>query len=562
MMNMNMSNFSSKRESLFTWGSLFIVLVAITILLTRQFWNPHLGYPDADRILMDGVFIHDFLRDLPLTNIYDYTINYYAQYPALSIGYRPPFFPFVEAIFNTAFGVNMWSSRLAILAFAVVGFSAWFFLVRRIFNTSTALASCLLLISLPFISKWGWYTMGELPLLSMAMLTCYLFYRYVETDKARFLFGCALSFVLAVWTKQTAFYLAFWFLLYLIYDKSLLMRLKQGKVWIAVALITAALIPLALITLWLGDQNLAQSVGTAATQGASPWTQRLLRLPEHFDNILNYQTTLPFIVLTLAGMFLSVIKGDRKTIFFWLFILATVLFFSYVIHKNERYSIFWLPAFSLFAAYPLYLLREFYFPRYAFALVLTIAFSYNVYSIYKVEPNYATGYQEAAQFVLENSSSPTVFVDAYNNGYFTYFMRAHDDARSMYVLRADKLLASSSISAKNRLELHAQNKKEILEILGKYGIELIVVESQDISGVEIYKEFRELLQNGPFSLIKRIPVETTRPVLDDQELLIYRYLERKPIAGNTLTLHLPVVGQTIEVPLRELINEDKEDVNQ
>jgi hypothetical protein len=554
---MNMNYASNRNDTLITWGALLIVLVAIAILLTRQLGNPHLGYPDADRILMDGVFIHDFLRDLPLTNIYDYTINYYAQYPALSIGYRPPFFPFIEALFNSVFGVNMWSSRLAILAFAVVGFSAWFFLVRRIFNTLTALASCLLLISLPFVTKWGWYTMGELPLLSMAMLTCYLFYRYVETYQARFLFGCAFAFVLAVWTKQTAFYLAFWFVLSLIYDKTLIQRLKQRNTWIAVALIAVALIPLALITLWLGDQNLAQSVGSTSAQGASAWTQRLLRLPEHIDNILNYQTTLPFLILTLVGMFASVIKGDRKTIFFWLFILATVLFFSYVIHKNERYTIFWLPAFSLFAAYPLYLLREFYFPRYAFALVLTIAFSYNVFTIYKVEPNYATGYQEAAQFVLENSSSPTVFVDAYNNGYFTYFMRAQDDARSMYVLRADKLLASSSISAKNRLELHAQSKDDIQEILNKYGIELIVVESRDISGVEIYKEFRELLQNGPFSLIKRIPVETTRPILDDQELLVYRYLERKPISGDTLTLHLPVVGQTIQVPLRKLIDVDE-----
>jgi hypothetical protein len=554
---MNTNNLSDRRETLFTRVALLIILIAVTILLTRQLGNPHLGYPDADRILMDGVFIHDFLRDLPFANIYDYTINYYAQYPALSIGYRPPFFPFVEAIFNSAFGVNTWSSRLAILAFAVVGFTAWFFLVRRIFNTSTALASSLLLVSLPFVAKWGWYTMGELPLLSMAMLTCYLFYRYVETDSDRFLFGCAFAFVLAVWTKQTAFYLAFWFILYLIYDRSLLQRLKHRNTWIAVVLILVALLPLALITLWLGDQNLAQSVGNTSARGTSVWMQRLLRLPEHFDNVINYQTTFPFLGLTLIGMLLSILKSERKTVFFWLFIVATLLFFSYVIHKNERYTIFWLPAFSLFAAYPLYLLRNLYFPRYVFLLVLAITLTFNLYSIYENEPNYATGYQEAAQFVLDNSKSPTVFVDAYNNGYFTYFMRAQDDARSMYVLRADKLLASSSISAKNKLEVHAQNKEDILEILGEYGIEFIVVESRDVSGIEIFKEFRGLLNNGPFKLVKRIPVDSSRPILYNQELLVYRYLERKPITGDTLTLHLPVVGQTIKIPLRHLL-ESKE----
>jgi hypothetical protein len=296
-------------------------------------------------------------------------------------------------------------------------------------------------------------------------------------------------------------------------------------------------------------------VGTTSARGTSAWAQRWHRLPEHFSNVLNYHTTLPFLGLTALGMLLSVVKRDSKTVFFWLFIIATFLFFSYVIHKNERYTIFWLPAFSVFAAYPLFLLREKNYAQYAAGFVLSLVFAYQVYAVYKEAPNYATGYPAAAQFVLDNSNSPTVFIDAYNNGYFTYYMRAQDDARSMYVLRADKLLASSSISARNKLELHAQNREDILEILGKYGIELIVVESRDVSGIPIYKEFRELLKEGPFSLVKRIPVESTRPVLYHQELLIYRYLERKPISGDTLTLHLPVVGQTINVPIRKLITD-------
>jgi hypothetical protein len=545
--------FSIKQDSFLTRVSLLLVLVVLTVLFSRELGNPHLRYPDADRILMDGVFLHDFLRDLPLTGIYDYTINYYAQYPALSIGYRPPFFPFVEAIFNSVFGINIWSSRLAIIAFSVIGFSAWFFLVRRVFNTSTALASSLFLISLPFITKWSWYTMGELPLLSMTMLTCYLFYRYVETDRKCYLFGCAISFVLTVWTKQTAFYLAFFFLLYLLYDRSLISRLRYGSTWIAVTLVLLALLPLAIITVWLGDQNLAQSVGFSSSQEVSTWTQRLVSLPEHFVNIF-HQTTLPFLILMIAGMFLSITNSDRNTVFFWLLIITTFIFFSYIVHKNPRYSIFWVPAFSLFAAYPLFLLRNKSYFKYLYGAIVLGVLSFQVHSIYKIEPSYATGYREAAQFVLDNSHSPTVFVDAYNNGYFTYFMRALDDERSMYVLRADKLLASSSIGAKHWLEIHAHDKRDILEILGKYGIELIVVESKDVSGVEIYKEFRELLRTGPFTLIKRIPVDASRPTLKNQELLVYRYLKRKPISGKTLTLHLPIVGKTIEVPLRQHIN--------
>ena len=549
---MKASNSAGRPSALFTGLSLLVVLATLVVLLTRELGNPHLGYPDADRILMDGVFIHDFLRDLPLTHIYDYTINYYGQYPALSIGYRPPFFPFIEAIFNSLFGVNMWSSRLAILFLAAIGFSAWFFLVRRIFDTATALTSSLLLISLPFVAKWGWYTMGEMPLLSMAMLTSYLFYRYVETNKPLYLFSCALAFVATVWTKQTAFYLAFWFILYLAYDRSLIERLKQKNTWIAIILILAALIPLAAITLWLGDQNLAQSVGTTNAGGASPWAQRWQRLPEHFSNIVNRHTTLPSLVITIIGMALALIKREQKAVFFALFILVTFLFFSYVIHKNERYTIFWIPYFTAFAAMPIYLLRNNKHLRLAYIVLALAVVPFQISKIYAKEPNYATGYLEAADYVLKNSASPTVFVDAYNNGYFTYFMRALDAAKSMYVIRADKLLTSSSIGVRNRLEVHAKSQTDIKDIFDKYGIELIVIESRDQTGLPIYQELRRYLSEGPFELLKSIEVKSTRPPLKDQTLLIYRYTDRKPVSGGILELHLPVVGKTIKVPIRKI----------
>jgi len=195
--------------------SLFFVLVVMSILLLRGIGNPNHIYPDADRQLMDGVFILDFMREMPVSEIYEFTVDYYAQYPALSIGYRPPFFPFVEALFNAAFGINIWSSRLALLAFTIVGVTAWFKLVQRIFGTNIAFWASLLLVTTPFLAQWGWYTMGELPVLSMALLTAYVFYRYTENQRPGYLYAAAILFSLTVWTKQTGVFLALWFLLYL-----------------------------------------------------------------------------------------------------------------------------------------------------------------------------------------------------------------------------------------------------------------------------------------------------------------------------------------------------------
>jgi len=534
------------------WKGLVLVLLVMAVLLLRQLGNDSLGYPDADRILMDGVFILDFLKDLPLTRVYDYTINYFAQYPALSIGYRPPFFPFVEALFNGVFGINTWSSRLAILAFMVAGVTAWYKLVARIYDNGIAFWAALLLVTTPFIAKWGWYTMGELPVLSMAMLTGYIFFRYTETERPAYLYAAAFLFSLTVWTKQTAIFLGLWFVLYLLLEKKLVRCLKRRETWIAIALIFVMLAPLAAITLWLGKQNIAQSMGSG---GAADPIARLswANLKIHISSLVKVHLTLPVLGLSLVGLGSAVWKRDRKALYFALLVVSTYVFFTYLLGKNSRYPIFWIPAFSLFAALPLSYLKDQKMLRISGMAVLAVTAAYQVTQVYARTPHYASGYDQAARYVLKHSQTPTVFVDAYNNGYFTYFMRALDPARSVYVLRADKLLSSSSISAKHWLEVHAHSQEDIRKIFDGYGIVYIVVESKDRSGVEIHRELRNYLKTGPFQLVKEIPVLSNRPPLVGQKLLIYRYLEPKTITADYLELRLPVVGQTIRVPMRKVV---------
>ncbi len=526
-----------------------IILIVISILSLRQITNTSLGYPDADRILMDGVFILDFLHDFPITHIYDYTINYYGQYPALSIGYRPPFFPFIEALFNGVFGINMWSSRLALLSFYMVGITAWFNLICRIYNWQTAFASTILLITTPFIAKWGWYTMAGLPVLSMVILTGYLFYRYTETDQAKYLYQTAIMFSLACWTKQTAIFMLLWFLIYALFQGKLFAYFKRKEWWISVFIMLVMLIPLAIITLWLGKQNITQSVGQIENYrhfSRLSWSN----LTYHFNTLYRYHLTTPIFILSIAGLITSILKKDKKTLYPLCLMIGTYLFCTYLVGKNERYPIFWIPAFCFYAVLPLYHLKNKLIVYKLMIFVLLVVTTFQVKKIYYNTPNYATGYDEAAQYVLNNQYVPTVFFDGYNNGYFTYFMRALDSEKSTYVLRADKLLSSSSISSQHWLEVHVHSNEEIKKILDDYGVDLIVVESRDQSKIKIHQQFRQYLKNGPFTLLKTIPVNSNRLPLKRQQLLIYRYLDRPIATKGYITLRLPVVGQTIKVPVK------------
>lgn len=559
------------------WLALAGVLVVFSLLVLRRFGDLSLGYPDADRILMDGVFFRDFLFDLPFSDPYGYVQHYFAQYPALSIGYRPPFFPFIEGLFNAVFGVEMWSSRLALLLFGLVGLTAFFLIVRRMFGSASAIAATALLATTPFVIRLSWYTMGEVPVLSMALITIFFYHRYVMSEKTSQLVLAGTAAVLAAWTKQTAFFLFVWMFLHQFTIGGLLGQLRQRRVWFTIAGVAIGLAPLVLITLWLGDQNLKQSIGMipillggqafAADVLPASIADRLNRnvLLGHLKQIYEVHLSWPALALSLVGLIWAVWIRDKRAWFWFSFVIVVYVVFTYIKGQNSRYPIFWIPAFLVFASLPLAYLQGRWqrgFQLYVGLLAATVA--WQVFSIYQIAPKYATGYDDAARFVLENSESPTAFFDGYNNGYFTYFMRAFDPERSMYVLRGDKLLSSSSIGGRNMLEIHAKDADDVREMLWKYGVQYVVVEDKNTIEVPIHNLLRRVLERDPrFRLVKTIPVDTgtpsTREPLEGISLLIYEVRDRGKPQDGILELRLPVVGQTLRVPLRGLQERQVED---
>jgi hypothetical protein len=498
---------------------------------------------------MDGVFILDVLRALPVDGLYDFALRYYAQYPALSLGYRPPGFPLVEAVFNAVLGVNVWSSRLAILPFAVVGILAWYRLVHRIFDDATAFWATLLLVTTPFLVQWGWYTMNDLPVLFLAMLLADLFHLSTASPARRYVYGSALVFVLAVWTKQTAVFLVLWLLLYLVATRGLRAYLARREVWLALGLAAVSLAPLVMLTLWLGEFNIVQSIGVGAT--ANPYWRVHWRTLAHYPaTLMREQIPVPVLLLSLVGLGAAFRRRDRRAVYFVLLIASTYAFFTYLVAKDWRYTMFWLPAFTLFAAVPLSYLAGRPRRRILYASLLGALSVIQVTRVYGITPDHATGYAEAAHWAVDHRESDTVFFDGINNGSFTYFVRALDRGRSLFVLRGDKLLSSSGLSKASRLQVHARSRQDIHDILDRYGVVHIVVERDERSSVGIHHELRDFLRTGPFDLVQEIPVHTTRPELKDQTLQIYRYRTPKTRSARQLELRVPLAGRTFAVPIQ------------
>jgi hypothetical protein len=148
-----------------------------------------------------------------------------------------------------------------------------------------------------------------------------------------------------------------------------------------------------------------------------------------------------------------------------------------------------------------------------------------------------------------------VLFDGYANGHFIFFMNIHDTQREFIVLRGDKLISSSSISYTNKLEVHLHDKNEISKALSDMGVQFIIVESENMSGLEIYTIFREMLnKSAQFKLCKTIDIKSNKKRFENVKLLVYENLMRPGInPDQELKLRLPVIGQTLELKMDRIL---------
>ena len=542
-----------------TFYSILFIFGAYLLLSVPYLTNTHFWVPDADRIAMDGVFLLDFIKDLPgsLLHIYDYTITYYAKYPALSIGYRPTFFPLVEALFYYIFGLSNLSPRLCVFFFLFIGMIFWVRLVNETHDSYIAILSLMLWMTNSFVYEYTQQTMLEIPTISLSIVCVYYLYRYVSEPSFRssVLLGISAGFTL--WTNQKSGFILPLILMYpLLKKKSKL--LIAPSAWVAYLIILVFLIPLAWITLWLGEQNLAQSLGT---HSATPWYAKL----DLFKNIYflyHFHFSTPMLLLIATGLFFSFQKEEKTdSLIFAAAIFSVYLFFTVIKVKIDRYPMYWIPFFCLFAAVGLQrliiqieTLLKVKKPFIGYAICsLPIIFQISFFP--RVFVGYASGYEEAAIYVLQQTKSPLIFFDGYANGQFIFFARIHDPERKSLIIRGDKLISSSSIFYDNKLKIHLHTRDEIDKALSELGIQFVIVESVNISNIEIYDTLRELLRDKScFRLHKAISVNSNYDDLKMQKLLIYENLRYKGVTENQmLNLNLPVVGQKIKLKLEEIL---------
>jgi 4-amino-4-deoxy-L-arabinose transferase-like glycosyltransferase len=521
----------------------FLVLIASVCLMHvtsarhYDFW-----WPDASRHALNGAFYLDLFRELPLDNPKQWAVNYYLQYPALTVLFYPPMFGVVEAIFFALLGVSHETAQLTVSFFYVA--SAWgvYCLIRLWRSSWQALATALVYIGLPETALWGRQVMLEVPAFAFLIWGGYGVSRYLQHRQPRHLYLTMAMVLGGAYTKQTTVFVAVAFLSILCWQSGLAI-LRNRSLLRAAVLFTLASLPLAVLTWRFGALNFAQASGTEGmryrgTNWAS-WRYYLAVLPDQAG----------FVVLALGvlGLGLWLLRPQRPEqdvagrLFLLWFCIGFVLF-AVTSLKEQRYTVFLLLPIAFFAVEAVHRLIP---QRWAGGLAVALGAAGVLSAAFRTEVPHVAGYKEAVDTVTKRAPAGSVILFAgSNDGSFIFGLRSRETRRDLSVLRADKLLLRFKVRPDILLEDLGKSEAELLDVVRRQGVSYVVHERGSWRGVKSMKMLEDVLATRQFQLVQTIRMHSN---LEDaiQFLDIYQNLDTRPPTGEPLVLELPIIGATV-----------------
>jgi hypothetical protein len=503
---------------------------------------------DMPRYLMNGAYFYDLLHDLPWREPVDYTMRYFARYPALSLGHHPLLLGIAEVPAYGVFGISVWSARLVIVCFSLVGMLAWFGMVRLLYDDLTAFFAALLLATTPFVVDYTRVVMSEMTALSLILVAGYFLMRYCETSSRRDAIGFAVAAALGIYGKHHAAFMLPVFLAYFLVRRGVRVLLRRD-VLIAAAVIAVIAIPLIPITLELSRFNLTFVAGGGGVPRLSP-----NRLTHYIEALWTDLLTVPVLVLAVLGLIVSAYRRDARVFLSLLWIVGFYVQITYAGGWDTRYAIYWTPAFCLLAAALPAQLRTHRYRVAASGILLAVVGYQFVLSASK-EPTAAEGYEAAAEYVLQHPKGESVlFAGNVDSGYFPFFIRKHDPARRLVVLRADKVIVTSKLGGIVGEQL--TTAEEIQQALRDFGTGYVVIEDAPFGSPPLELLRHELANSGDFELRARIPVRTNHPRLRGVDLAVYEYKQYTPAnADAVLRMRIPLLQRDLALRMGDLLGE-------
>jgi Dolichyl-phosphate-mannose-protein mannosyltransferase len=512
---------------------------------------------DMPRYLMNGVFLRDLIAAGPphsVESFITFAADYYARYPALSLGHHPPLLPAMLVPAYATLGVSIFSARLLIVILFVAGVLAVYGLGRELFDEMVGAWAALLLACDPAVIIYAQQVMSEVPMLSLMLIAGWQLAVFTRTGKARHYAGFAAAAALSLYARQFAVFAlpAYIAIIWLRGAWRLLLRRDIVILTIVAILFMLPLVPL---TLMLSRFNVSVVTGGVGRDSGALWRALTkATLPN-----LKVALWLPVVVGLGYGLW-------RQRSLVWIPLIwaaSTIIFVAVVTGRVEpwRYAIGCAPGFCLLGA-TIMAWRVDRPVRLAMTIMLALVVMIQTVASAFVQPVGVSGYAAAVRWVLaQHSPAPTVLFDGpFDSGYFSFFLRKYDTEHRLVMLRADKLFATSIMGWHGVLP-KITGPDQIDPMLQAYGTRYVVVEELqdrsvlgDFAGTSAPLEWlHEELKTSRFAERLRVPTVSEDPMFHGTSLVVYEFLEATPPAPDAvLNLDLPLVSRKITVSLRHL----------
>jgi hypothetical protein len=516
-------------------GSILASVLAVHLAVdvaSEPFFNS-----DETRHVMMGVFFRDVLHDHPVTDLSDYAIRYYLQYPALNLLIWPPMFHVVEGAVMLLLGCSVWAAKAALALFVAIACAYLYRLVVHTHDAWTAAIAVLIFALSPLVFSYSRQVMLEVPALASALASMYHFLRYTESGRRRDLFIAAVAAALSALTRFDAVYLLVFFLI-MLGMRGRLKLLVRPEVLLAAVLALVLVLPVYVLTIVEIGWGHFRSIEAGNDVSSGFFDPR---------NLLYYASCLPgqigwaAVVFACVGILIAVKNGLRRSGPYAAMIVATYFTFAFLGIVEPRHAIYWIPAFALFAAEGVHFASQ-WFGAWGRLTLAGLTVGATFWTTWQVPAPYVRGYEDAARYVVDhNKGSPFCLIDTYLEGNLVYYIRLHDPDRRLWVLRGDKIFYGVLSDPSYAYVEHVKGQEALLAEIYRYDPELLVIEDPRIGPPLAMADFlRSVIRDHPerFRLEATIPIETNRPEFANAKLKIYRNLLRNPANDHQINVDM------------------------
>lgn len=526
------------------WVAAFAILVVVALLFLQA---PHGGafyWSDSPRHALNGVFVMDLLRDLPLDDPAGYAYRYYAQYPALTILFYPPLFYAISAPFYALFGVSQEVALLVVaLHYIAFGLGCWR-LARFWLDSTGALAFSLLMLVLPEVAFWGRQVMLEVPAFAFLVWSAVAFLMHWREGNRAAIYWAAVLLVLAMYTKISVAYVGMVYALLLAwrYRQSMF---RQRDYWAVLLLSAIGLVPLVVLTLKFGQANVQSVSGVADAVASRASLEGWLWYARQLPGQLGW----PLFAVGTSGVLWSLASQRKAAWFegvrFWLlWLVVGYIFYSLIDLKEARHSVYLLPALVFFAVGAI----QHALPRpYASAALIGLLAATAALTTFWRPVHYVDGYAKAVDVVAQLAPvNSVVLFSGYRDGAFVFNMRAREDRRDLSVLRADKILLSLAVRRELGVEEKPMTDAQLAQLINDSGVHYVVMQPGFWTDLEAMRRFERVVDSPQFEEVARVPTPANYKA-HETELVIYRNLGPVGPKPDQLNIELKIINRQITV---------------